>query len=135
MQTKIKLLIFILCAILMLSPTAKLHGHTYRVPLIIDTDMSLDDARALVLLFNSDMADVRLMVTSDGAVSPETGCRNLITFLGLYFASGPAARAAAEGPSGHLDPTCVGERRRCFAPSRRITPSRHHMRGEAFEQD
>jgi pyrimidine-specific ribonucleoside hydrolase len=82
MKKKIKLLIFVLCVLLMQAAALKLKGHTYRVPLIIDTDMALDDARALVMLFNADVADVLLMVTSDGAVSPETGRRNLKKFLG-----------------------------------------------------
>ncbi len=52
-------------------------GHTYKIPIIIDTDMALDDARAMVLLLNQDMCDILLTVTSDGAVSPGTGYRNL----------------------------------------------------------
>jgi inosine-uridine nucleoside N-ribohydrolase len=58
-----------------------LDAHSYKVPLIVDTDMALDDARALVMLINQDMADIFLMVTSDGAVSSDIGARNLITLL------------------------------------------------------
>ena len=61
--------------------TLSVSGHSYRIPIIIDTDMALDDARALVMLLNQDMCNVLLMVTSDGAVSPETGYRNLKKLL------------------------------------------------------
>jgi len=58
-----------------------LSAHTYNVPMVVDTDMGLDDLRALVLLLNSDMADIRLIVTSDGSLSPETGQKNLNRLL------------------------------------------------------
>ncbi len=60
------------------------HAHTYRVPVLVDTDMALDDIRAIAMLLNSDMVDIRLIVTSDGAVSPKTGCKSLIRLL-RYF--------------------------------------------------
>jgi len=68
---------FLLVFCFILFQNIPLSGHTYRIPIIIDTDMALDDARALVMLLNQDMCNVLLTVTSDGAVSPETGCRNL----------------------------------------------------------
>lgn len=46
--------------------------------------MALDDVRALTMILNSDMFDIRLITTSDGAVSPETGLRNLKRAL-KYF--------------------------------------------------
>ena len=59
-------------------------AHTHRISLLIDTDMALDDIRALVMVLNSDWVDVPLIVCSDGAVSPQTGCRNLSILL-EYF--------------------------------------------------
>jgi len=59
-------------------------AHTHRISLLIDTDMALDDIRALAMVFNSDWIDVPLIVCSDGAVSPQMGCRNLGIFL-EYF--------------------------------------------------
>jgi len=59
-------------------------AHTHRISLLIDTDMALDDIRALAMVLNSDWVDVPLIVCSDGAVSPQTGCRNLRTLL-EYF--------------------------------------------------
>ncbi|MFH1154589.1 MAG: nucleoside hydrolase [Pseudomonadota bacterium] len=51
------------------------------MPVIVDTDMGSDDARALILLFNSGTVDVRLMVTSDGVLDPGTGQDVLIRLL------------------------------------------------------
>jgi pyrimidine-specific ribonucleoside hydrolase len=59
-------------------------AHTHRISLLIDTDMALDDIRALVMVLNSDWIDVPLIVCSDGAVSPQIGCRNLGILL-EYF--------------------------------------------------
>ncbi|MEA3458463.1 MAG: nucleoside hydrolase [Candidatus Thermoplasmatota archaeon] len=59
-------------------------AHTHRISLLIDTDMALDDIRALVMVLNSDWIDVPLIVCSDGAVSPQTGYRNLRILL-EYF--------------------------------------------------
>ena len=59
-------------------------AHTHRISLLIDTDMALDDIRALAMVLNSDWIDVPLIVCSDGAVSPQTGYRNLRILL-EYF--------------------------------------------------
>jgi pyrimidine-specific ribonucleoside hydrolase len=59
-------------------------AHTHRISLLIDTDMALDDIRALTMVLNSDWIDVPLIVCSDGAVSPQIGCRNLRILL-EYF--------------------------------------------------
>jgi pyrimidine-specific ribonucleoside hydrolase len=61
-----------------------LNAHTYKVPLLVDTDMALDDMRTLVMLLNSDMADIRLIVSSDGAASPRAGADNIKRLL-KYF--------------------------------------------------
>lgn len=68
-------------AFLIFIPALFLNGHTYKVPMIVDTDMGLDDLRALVMLLNSDMADIRLIVTSDGSLSPGKGIENLNRLL------------------------------------------------------
>jgi len=61
-----------------------LNAHDYQVPLIADTDMALDDARTLIMLLNSDMTDIRLIVSSDGAVSPQKGCENIRRLLNYF---------------------------------------------------
>ncbi|EFK10423.1 inosine-uridine preferring nucleoside hydrolase [delta proteobacterium NaphS2] len=57
------------------------HAHTYRVPVVVDTDMALDDMRALIMLLNSHMVDIPLIVVSDGVSSPEKGAANLNILL------------------------------------------------------
>ena len=74
--------VFLLVLLCVLSPFG--HAHTYKVSAIIDTDMALDDIRALAMVLNSGWIDVPLIVCSDGAVSPQTGCRNLRILL-EYF--------------------------------------------------
>jgi len=83
MQKKSILILLFLGILLWGMAVVDLNGHSYRVPLIVDTDMALDDVRALVMLFNQDMADTLLVVTSDGVVSPELGARNLRKLLTL----------------------------------------------------
>jgi pyrimidine-specific ribonucleoside hydrolase len=60
-------------------------AHEQRTPIIVDTDMALDDVRAISLLLSSHHVAVNAFVTSDGSSSPEAGCDNLqkvLTFLG-----------------------------------------------------
>ncbi|MDY6974337.1 MAG: nucleoside hydrolase, partial [Thermodesulfobacteriota bacterium] len=58
--------------------------HTHKITLLIDTDMALDDIRALTMILNLNMINISLMVTSDGAVSPRVGYNNLRQVL-EYF--------------------------------------------------
>ncbi|MBC2696533.1 MAG: hypothetical protein HF982_14905 [Desulfobacteraceae bacterium] len=76
------LFLSVLALLCFLSPFA--HAHTYKVSVVIDTDMALDDIRALAMVLNSDWIDVPLIVCSDGAVSPQIGYRNLGILL-EYF--------------------------------------------------
>jgi pyrimidine-specific ribonucleoside hydrolase len=60
-------------------------AHEELTPAIVDTDMALDDVRAILLMLNSQQLKVKSIVTSDGASSPVAGCRNLrriLHFLG-----------------------------------------------------
>ncbi len=57
------------------------HAHTYRVPVVVDTDVALDDMRAVIMLLNSHMVDIPLIVVSDGVSSPEKGTANLKILL------------------------------------------------------
>lgn len=81
-MVKKRFVILFTLALLVFAPC--LNAHTYRISLIADTDMALDDIRTLVMLLNSDMADIRLIVSSDGASSPLTGGDNIIRLL-KYF--------------------------------------------------
>jgi pyrimidine-specific ribonucleoside hydrolase len=60
------------------------HAHIYKTSILVDTDMALDDIRAISMLLNSEMVDIPLIATSDGALSPQEGCKNLAMLL-RYF--------------------------------------------------
>ena len=71
----------------------KAQGHEKHTPVIIDTDMALDDVRAIVLMLNSPHTEVKAMVTSDGSSSPDAGAVNLMHVLGeLDHARVPVGR-------------------------------------------
>jgi pyrimidine-specific ribonucleoside hydrolase len=60
-------------------------AHEEQTPVIVDTDMGMDDVRALALMLSSPHLKVKAIVTADGASSPEAGIRNLrciLSFLG-----------------------------------------------------
>ncbi len=77
----------ILVATLFLIPCSS-HAHTYRVPVLVDTDMALDDMRAIIMLLNSHMVDIPLVVVSDGISSPEKGVENLKALLSRFDRNG-----------------------------------------------
>jgi pyrimidine-specific ribonucleoside hydrolase len=56
-------------------------AHEQLAPVIVDTDMALDDARALALLLNAPEVAVRAIVTSDGACPPGIGATNALRTL------------------------------------------------------
>lgn len=72
------------------------YAHEQKIPVVIDTDMALDDARAIVLLLSSPHIHVKAIVTSDGASSPEKGAENLLRILAFL---GKNDIPAAEGIS------------------------------------
>jgi pyrimidine-specific ribonucleoside hydrolase len=71
----------VLTALWVFSSVAVAHD---KMSVLVDTDMALDDIRALAMLFNSDMVEIPLVVTSDGGTSPEVGCQNARILL-KYF--------------------------------------------------
>lgn len=76
------LAIFLAACLLVGAPGA---AHEQRTPVIVDTDMALDDVRAIILLLSSPHVAVTAFVTSDGSSSPATGSDNLqkvLSFLG-----------------------------------------------------
>lgn len=52
-------------------------GAGRQIPVVVDTDMDLDDVRALNLMLHSPRIEVKAVVTCDGAVRPATGVLNL----------------------------------------------------------
>lgn len=55
--------------------------HDIKIPVIVDTDMALDDVRALAMMFNSAHVEVKAIVTSDGSSSPKAGFENLLRIM------------------------------------------------------
>lgn len=81
---RISLLLAIFLAAWLLAGTPGA-AHEQRTPVIVDTDMALDDVRAIILLLSSPHVAVTAFVTSDGSSSPATGAGNLrkvLTFFG-----------------------------------------------------
>ncbi len=62
-------------------------AHDVALPVIVDTDMALDDIRAITMLLNSEVAQVPLFIVSDGVRAPEEGIKNLKALLN-YFEMG-----------------------------------------------
>ncbi len=74
--------LFLVC--LLLLSTGAL-AHEEQTPVVVDTDMGMDDVRALALMLSSPHLKVKAIVTADGASSPEVGIKNLrciLSFLG-----------------------------------------------------
>ena len=78
----IKNVLYVLFSILILETQAAAHGLS--LPVIVDTDMALDDIRAVTMLLNSNAIQTPLIIVSDGVRSPEEGVENLKTIL-KYF--------------------------------------------------
>ncbi len=81
----------LLAAVLMLV-VIPASGHTGS-PVIVDTDMAADDARALALLLASRQLHVAAVVTSDGASPPEAGATNVCRMLRFLKLDGVAVGA------------------------------------------
>jgi inosine-uridine nucleoside N-ribohydrolase len=58
------------------------------LPVIVDTDMGLDDVRALALRWRLPGVKLRAIVTSDGSASPQAGLKNLRQVL-AFLGAGP----------------------------------------------
>lgn len=58
-----------------------LYAHEVKIPVIVDTDVALDDLRALTLLLQDDHFQIMAIVTSDGACAPRTGAVNILRAL------------------------------------------------------
>lgn len=77
-------------------------AHDVYLPVIVDTDAAADDIRAMAMLLNSGGVDIRLIVTSDGVLAPETGelfCRKLLACMNR-----PDIPVAAGSPLGAPGP-------------------------------
>ncbi len=79
MKRIVRMMISVLFLLIIFETQAGAHGTS--LPVIVDTDMALDDIRAIVMLLNLETARIPLMVTSDGVRSPEEGVKNLNAIL------------------------------------------------------
>ena len=84
MKLAVKKYIWVYVLVLLCLFSRPAHAHVYRISVLVDTDMALDDIRAIAMLLNSDTVDIPLIVASDGVLSPEEGCKNLEMLL-RYF--------------------------------------------------
>jgi len=66
------------------STMAYVRAHTQKAGLIIDTDMALDDIRAVSLVLGNGGYDVAGIICSEGSASVETGCRNMKKILSFF---------------------------------------------------
>ena len=71
-----------LVLVLFITPAA-VDSHEGVIPVIVDTDMALDDIRALTLLLQNPQFDLLAVVTSDGSASVDVGARNAARVLHL----------------------------------------------------
>ena len=78
----IKNILWVIFLVVTLETQAAAHGIA--LPLIVDTDMALDDIRSVTMLLNSKMFHTPLFVASDGIRSPQEGMRNLRAILKYY---------------------------------------------------
>jgi len=74
---KLKKTAQVLALILVAVLSVEASAHEVSIPAIVDTDMALDDIRALALILNSPHVQVKAIVTSDGSSSASVGYRNL----------------------------------------------------------
>ncbi len=84
-------IVSLVLAIHFLPAAAEAHGAA-RV--VIDTDMGIDDARALFALLAGDALDIEAVVVTEGSASSERGIENL---LGLLEAAGAGGIPVFEG--------------------------------------
>ena len=59
-------------------------AHDVALPVIVDTDMALDDIRAITMMLNSEVVKVPLFIASDGVRSPDEGIKNLKALLNYF---------------------------------------------------
>lgn len=58
--------------------------HTEKIELIIDTDMALDDVRAVAAILGSGKSDIRVIICAEGSASIETGYKNIKKILKFF---------------------------------------------------
>lgn len=95
---------FLIVAILftLFASAAFINAHTQKSVLIIDTDMALDDVRAVSLILGGGDYYIAGIVVTEGSATVETGFRNILKILtffdkskDIYFFAGKVIKAEA----------------------------------------
>lgn len=76
-------------------------AHEHASNLIVDTDMALDDARALTMLLAAPELSIKAILTSDGSAPPLAGATNavrILHFFGKHNVPVGAGRALGKPP-------------------------------------
>jgi inosine-uridine nucleoside N-ribohydrolase len=82
LRTAGRLMLWLITAVPFVSVT-EAFAENVVIPVVVDTDVSLDDARALALLAASTSLSLRAIVTSDGGSTPCDGARRATALLAL----------------------------------------------------
>jgi pyrimidine-specific ribonucleoside hydrolase len=91
--------VFTILVLLFAPGFASFAHEAARVPVIADTDMALDDARALALLAQSPSLDLLAVLTSDGGSSPCEGASRAHRLLARLDRSGVPVGVGAPLPA------------------------------------
>ncbi|MBU1701588.1 MAG: nucleoside hydrolase, partial [Candidatus Eisenbacteria bacterium] len=94
---------FLVTICLLCAPALALAHSATKIPIIVDTDMALDDIRAIVLLSQYEGVNLLAGITSDGACAPETGAVNLRRIVSRV-GWGPVPVAAGRALEGDPPP-------------------------------
>jgi inosine-uridine nucleoside N-ribohydrolase len=81
MPLRVASLVLTTAALLLAPALASLAHAASKVPVIVDTDMALDDARALALLARASSLELVAVLTSDGGSSPCEGASRVHRLL------------------------------------------------------
>ncbi len=112
MRRLAKLLIVCVC---LASPWAFAHEVKHQAPVVIDTDMGLDDAVTLALALQSPWANIVSIVACEGASGGEKGVENLERLLHLFNRGDIALFAPAETSVAQAPPPFRGFAERSVA--------------------
>jgi len=85
--------------LLFVQDSASFAHEARREPVIVDTDMALDDARALALLARASSLELLAVLTSDGGSSPCEGASRVHRLLGRLDRSGVPVGVGAPLPA------------------------------------
>ena len=104
------------------------HDEEIRTPIVIDTDLGIDDAVALAMALQSPDLEVAAVVASEGVAAPSTATEQLGRLLEYFNRTDVALFGAMDGPS-RVQPEC---RQRAAAVIGSSLPEPSHHSGRPF---